>query len=255
MWCAFLPESGPTLTSACVCSVAVVIRAQEELLQDLDSADRNRKQPLPNQQKRQATKRTQGASTTDHTATAIEHSLTSASVTSHLASHETEGLMTGEIVASADLVSFLAQLNLDSYIPALVRIGCGTIADLAALSTSDYERLGVPAGPQIKISKALFKHYTDAQNTYDTQPTAANSTTHHHPTRSTSITHSRSLDDSGGSCIVCWDGEITVLALPCRHLKFCRACMLQPDTQDMPLIDSCPVCRQHVERVMEVQTR
>ena len=240
------------------CHLSGRYRNEEELLQDTDS---NRTQPLPKQQKRHATKRAQGGSINiDHTAatSATDHSSTTASNTVQLNSNQTIGssISVPDGVGQT-LINFLVGLNLEYCISALVTAECCSIADLTALSTSDYERLGVPAGPQIKISKALSKHYTENQNTSDTQTAAATTSTTHHqqPTRSGTATYSSSLDDSGGACIVCWDGEITVLALPCRHLKFCRACMIQPGTQDMPLIDSCPVCRQHVERVMEVQTR
>lgn len=40
---------------------------------------------------------------------------------------------------------------------------------------------------------------------------------------------------SGGECVICLEGALSVVLLPCRHLCVCRVCLDE--------IDRCPICR------------
>lgn len=41
--------------------------------------------------------------------------------------------------------------------------------------------------------------------------------------------------DSTGECVICLEGSLSVILLPCRHLCVCRVCLQE--------IDKCPICR------------
>lgn len=42
-------------------------------------------------------------------------------------------------------------------------------------------------------------------------------------------------DASSSECVICLEGELAAVLLPCRHLCVCRACLRE--------IDRCPICR------------
>lgn len=41
--------------------------------------------------------------------------------------------------------------------------------------------------------------------------------------------------DAAGECVICLEGDLSVILLPCRHLCVCRVCLQE--------IDKCPICR------------
>lgn len=40
---------------------------------------------------------------------------------------------------------------------------------------------------------------------------------------------------AGGECVICLEGALDVVLLPCRHQCVCRVCLKE--------IDRCPICR------------
>mmetsp|Transcript_80918 Transcript_80918/g.127401 ORF Transcript_80918/g.127401 Transcript_80918/m.127401 type:complete len:524 (-) Transcript_80918:260-1831(-) len=48
------------------------------------------------------------------------------------------------------------------------------------------------------------------------------------------------------SCVICMDNLVNLVCLPCKHLALCSFCGLQ-DT-----VESCPICRSHIEGRMQI---
>ena len=175
-----------------------------------------------------------------------------------------------------ELTAALTAQGLQQYLPALSAAEILTIADLTRLTISDYATMGIAAGPAFKIQKALLNaaqqshnnqqqtsasiasHVADVvRNSSMHQPNPDRSghigLRHHTATATTSATSARSTnDDADGMCKVCWEREINAMTIPCRHLKFCAECMIQPGTEGVPTMKECPCCRAEITSVMRI---
>lgn len=60
-----------------------------------------------------------------------------------------------------------------------------------------------------------------------------------------------SVDDSGSGreCIICLTEPKDTAALPCRHMCMCSECAKALRLQS----NKCPICRQHIEELMEIK--
>lgn len=57
---------------------------------------------------------------------------------------------------------------------------------------------------------------------------------------------SKNVVDDGRLCVICHDGQKSVLFLPCRHLCVCRSC------GHIERLNQCPLCRQKIEETLQV---
>ncbi|XP_014661585.1 PREDICTED: uncharacterized protein LOC106804774 [Priapulus caudatus] len=104
--------------------------------------------------------------------------------------------------------------------------------------------------------------HTDNDSAFNSCPQSCNRVTHSGaecqvlPAASASvITDSPAMDGDTESsqedpdrflCVICQDGEKTVLFLPCRHLCVCEECGTKA------LAQKCPMCREYVHRIIHV---
>lgn len=51
------------------------------------------------------------------------------------------------------------------------------------------------------------------------------------------------------SCIVCFDGPIETVCVPCGHVALCLECAEVCQESDAR---SCPVCRQNIEQIVRM---
>jgi len=54
----------------------------------------------------------------------------------------------------------------------------------------------------------------------------------------------RSHENSAGNCKVCWDKEVEILFLPCRHANSCGSCASS--------LSKCPTCRGNIEGTVRI---
>jgi len=56
----------------------------------------------------------------------------------------------------------------------------------------------------------------------------------------------RQESKDGPTCVICMDNLANVVCLPCKHLALCSFCGQEG------LVDSCPICRCHIESRMQI---
>ena len=185
----------------------------------------------------------------------------------------------------SELTAVLTAQGLQQYLSALSTAESLTIADLIRLTISDYATMGIAAGPAFKIQRALLNASQQSHNNQQQTSTTIASHVgvvgynggqnrntglrHHTPTTatattitattatatataSTTATVATRTDDADGMCKVCWEREIDAMTIPCRHLKFCAECMIQPGTEGLPTMKECPYCRAEITSVMKI---